>query len=66
MVDEPVGEAPTGDTLKKTTKTSFSKLFGTGVGWAYLNARYEGQFDGQDLQVGMELTGPVARINFTF
>jgi len=45
---------------------SFSKLFGTGVGWAYLNARYKGQFDGQDLQVGMELTGPVARINFTF
>ena len=44
----------------------FSKLFGLGLGWAYLNASYEGQNQDKFLQLGMELTGPVARLNFTF
>lgn len=44
----------------------FSKLFGLGLGWAYLNAKYEGEVSGQNLELGMELIGPVVRLNFTF
>lgn len=44
----------------------FSRLFGLGLGWAYLNAKYEGQVRGQNLELGIELLGPVARFNFTF
>lgn len=44
----------------------FSKLFGLGLGWAYLNAKYEGQVKGQNLELGIELTGPALRLNFTF
>jgi len=44
----------------------FSKLFGLGLGWAYLNASYEGQYESKMLEVGMELTGPVMRMSFSF
>ncbi len=44
----------------------FSKLFGLGLGWAYLNARYEGQYESKKLDLGMELTGPTLRLSFSF
>ncbi len=44
----------------------FSKLFGLGIGWAYLNAKYEGQLESKFLHLGMELTGPVMRLNLSF
>ena len=44
----------------------FSRVSNLGLSWTYLNAKYEGEVKGDNLELGMELIGPAVRLNFSF
>lgn len=44
----------------------FSKLFGLGLGWAFMNFNYDQEFEYKLIRLDMSLSGPVLNIGFNF
>jgi len=44
----------------------FSKLFGLGLGWAYMHFNYDQEFEFKNLSLAMDLSGPVVSLEFNF
>ena len=45
---------------------SFSKLFALGLGWSVLDFNYDQQFEFKYLNLGIQLTGPYMKLQFSF